>query len=213
MWEYEGNQAHRCVDLAKMLWQVRCDTVVSGTVRYKGEYGAVLDPGIGHKVSIAWNCGVTGDESLNAPVRACSVKLAWQGGGLLMTTEDGAFPRGAMPRTSEGDVHAHLSQLGSGGSFRGEGNADQWNRAAFGQDFGQGNYQQVNAAREAAQQNGNGNGEAQGGGSQDGGGGGGGGFGGMGGGGGMNRYKRTRLDPRQRAAMVAANPESASPRA
>jgi flagellar biosynthesis GTPase FlhF len=191
-WEYEGNQA-LMTDLAKMLWQSRCDTVISGTIRYKGEYTTVLDPGIGHKVSIASNCATTGDEGLNAPVRAVSVKYAYQGGGLLATTEIAVSSR-RDPRTSEG-MYMHLSQLGSGAQIRGEGNADAWNRAAFGQNFGQGNWREVNAAREAAQQNGDGGG---GNGSTSGG-------GGMGGGiGGVNTYRRDRLDPQKRAAMVAA---------
>ena len=144
-WQYEGNQA-AMVSLAQMLWQSRCDTVVSGTVRYKGEYTTVLDPGIGHRLSFASNCGTTGDESLKrAPVRAVSVKLVWQGGGLLTTTDVSVSSR-RDPRTSEG-MYMHLSQFGSGASvLNGEGNWQEVNRKVMGENFGEGNWREYNKA-------------------------------------------------------------------
>lgn len=135
-WRYKGNEA-LMVDMAKMLHQSRCDTVISGTVQYKGVYSTVLDPGTGHKLSFASVCGTTGDEALGVPVRAVTVKYATGGGGLLATTEMAVSSR-RDPRTSQG-MYMHLSQFGSGIANGAQGNADEANRAAFGQSFGEGN--------------------------------------------------------------------------
>lgn len=119
-WVYQGNH-DAMTALAAMLHKTRADTVVAGSVRYKGVYADVLDVGAGHKLSFASPCGATGDEALDVPVRAVTVRLNWQGGGLLATTEMQVSSR-RDPRTSEG-MYMHLSQFGTGvelgGSFVG----------------------------------------------------------------------------------------------
>jgi hypothetical protein len=117
-WVYDGNRAAMTA-LAANLHKTRADTVISGTVRYKGTYADVLDLGVGHRLSFASVCGATGDESLQVPVRAVTVKLNWQGGGLLATTEMACSSR-RDPRTSEG-MYMHLSQFGSGYNTGGMG--------------------------------------------------------------------------------------------
>lgn len=111
-WAYEGNY-NQMADLAAMLHRSVCDTVVAGSVRYKGAYKDVWGPDIGHRLNIAAACGATGDEALNAPVRSVAVRLHWQGGGLLAETTMQVSTR-RDPTTSEG-YYCHLSQLGSGG--------------------------------------------------------------------------------------------------
>jgi hypothetical protein len=120
-WLYQGNQS-AMVSLATMIHQSVKDTVMEGNVQFKGAYSTVYDPSGGHRLNFAgaalggtpW---VTGDESLNIPVRAVTVQYQTGGGGLLVRTTMRCSTR-RDPRTDEG-FFQHLSVLGSGaGPFR-----------------------------------------------------------------------------------------------
>jgi hypothetical protein len=113
-WRYEGNQS-TMVSFAQMVHGSVSDTVVEGTVKYKGYYTTVEDPTGGHKLNIAAAYYTTGDESLAIPVRAVTYRYESAGGGLLYETEMRCTSR-RDPRTDQG-FYLHLSQLGTGGQF------------------------------------------------------------------------------------------------
>lgn len=118
---YEGNTT-LMVSFAQMIQESIRDTVIEGTVSYKGAYTTVYDPTGGHKLNIAGNGYTTGDESINIPVRAVTVRYQNEPSGVLYTTDMQCSTR-RDPRTGESFFQS-LSQLGSGrvvSSFNGFG--------------------------------------------------------------------------------------------
>lgn len=110
-WGYAGNVSPMN-NLAQMLAVSVSNTLVEGTVRYKGWYAATQDPTGGHLLNIAAAHYTTGDEALNIPVRTWSVRFLNAGGGLNYLTEMHTSTR-QDPRTGA-DQYMHLSNLGSG---------------------------------------------------------------------------------------------------
>ncbi len=115
-WQYAGNRTILAA-LAQMLQQSTRDTLMEGTVNYRGYYGTVQDPSGGHLLSFSttdpgYPSTLTGDESLAIPVRAVSYRYLTEGGGLLYSTQMRCSTR-QDPRTGESQ-YMHLSVLGAG---------------------------------------------------------------------------------------------------
>jgi hypothetical protein len=113
-WGYAGNVSV-LNQLAQMIQQSTRDTLIEGSVRYKGYYATVQDPSGGHLLSFAGHGYTTGDESLAIPVRGVSYRYLTTGGGLNYITEMRCSTR-RDPRTGESQ-YMHLSALGSGAMF------------------------------------------------------------------------------------------------
>jgi hypothetical protein len=113
-WRYGGNSSV-VNGLAQMLQVSLKNTLTEGTVEYRGLYTATQDPTGGHLLNIAGNGYTTGDESLNIPVRAYSVRYLTEGGGLNYRTTLRCSNR-QDPRTGEG-FYQHLSVLGGGAQW------------------------------------------------------------------------------------------------
>ncbi len=109
-WGYAGNVSPMN-NLAQMLCVAVSNTLVEGTVRYKGWYATCQDPTGGHLLNFAGHGYTTGDEALNIPVRTWSVRFLNSGGGLNYLTEMHCSTR-QDPRTGA-DQYMHLSNLGS----------------------------------------------------------------------------------------------------
>jgi hypothetical protein len=113
-WAYAGNIT-TITPLAEMLQTSTRDTVVEGTIHYKGWYTTPLSPAGGFLMSFAGNGYTTGDEALGASLRSYTVRYLNDGdAGLNYLTEMTVSTR-RDPRTGEG-YYSHLSQLGSASS-------------------------------------------------------------------------------------------------
>jgi hypothetical protein len=125
-WGYEGN-APQLLDLAEMLNEASRDEQVSGNVRVMGPWLDVLDPTGGHLICFDDVGGEeTGDEALNAPLRACTVRLDATGKtGLVYSTELKIDTR-RDPKTETG-FYTHLSALA--GRFSDDGPQGNWRQA------------------------------------------------------------------------------------
>lgn len=109
-WVYGGNSSV-VLDLAIMLQQSVRDTVVEGTVTYRGHYTTCQSPAGGHVLNFAGVNYTTGDEALAIPVRSYSVRYVNElAGGLNYITTMRCSTR-RDPRTGE-SYYGHLSQLG-----------------------------------------------------------------------------------------------------
>lgn len=125
-WSYYGNSTVLNT-YAQMLQVAVSNTLVEGPIQYRGLYTACQDPTGGHLMNVAGNGYTTGDESLNIPVRAYSVRYLTEGGGLTYATSLRCSTR-QDPRTGASQ-YDHLSVLGSalrfgvgeGGGFGGGG--------------------------------------------------------------------------------------------
>lgn len=115
-WTYFGNSPV-LAQLAQMLQQSVGNTIVEGSVSYRGFYKPALNPAPalavpGYLLSFSAAHYTTGWESLQVPIRAYSVQYQTDGGGLRHTTELRVSTR-QDPRTGE-NYYAHLSTMGSG---------------------------------------------------------------------------------------------------
>jgi hypothetical protein len=110
-WGYGGNTS-LMNQLAQMVQQSVCNTLMEGMVNYKGFYSTVQSP-TGLLLNFAGNGYTTGDEAVNIPVRAVSYQYMNQAGGGLNYTTSIKCSNRQDPRTGEG-YYTHLSVLGSG---------------------------------------------------------------------------------------------------
>lgn len=114
-WQYEGSQAQQ-TQLAQMLHQSVCDTVIEGSVRYYGAYSNAYDPSGGHMMQTTETDRVTGGTVVtNVPVRAFTLRYLSDGQGTLYMSEFRCSSR-RDPRTDESQ-YLHSCQLGSGGGM------------------------------------------------------------------------------------------------
>ena len=113
-WIYEGNES-LMEDFAEMVHKSISDTLIEGTIRYRGYYSACEDPSGGHTITTVepiWSGGTT---STTVPVRSCTVRHVYSGGGVLYETELRCTTR-RDPRTDSA-FYSHLSSFGQGGQW------------------------------------------------------------------------------------------------
>jgi hypothetical protein len=112
-WLYEGDET-TMTSLAQMIHGSISDTIIEGTVRYKGFYSAVFDADGGHRVTTVEPKLPSGSVSTTVPIRGVTVRYITGGGGLLYQTDMKCSSR-RDPRTDE-SMYLHLCQFGTGGS-------------------------------------------------------------------------------------------------
>lgn len=110
-WVYQGNQS-LMNQYAQMLWQSMCDTVVTGSVNYRGAYTAAFNPDL--KLNVAGNGFTTGMESLGVPIRAFTLLYHADGQGGLNYSSQLRCSSRRNPRTGD-QAYLHTTQLRQAG--------------------------------------------------------------------------------------------------
>lgn len=82
-WIYEGNRA-QLEEYAEMLHKSMCDTVLTGTVQYRGAYQDAFEPGV--RLSIDATCYTTGLETAAVPVRSFTLRYSKTGTPQVFTS-------------------------------------------------------------------------------------------------------------------------------
>jgi hypothetical protein len=124
-------------NMAQMLQQSVRDTIVEGSIHYRGNATTFQSPTggatPGYLISISSTYYTTGYETANLPLRAATYRYLNQGGqGTLYTTDLRVSTR-REPRTGE-SYYAHLSVLGTGGFTPAAGVFGGWGPMQFTQE-------------------------------------------------------------------------------
>lgn len=89
-WVYAGNQA-QLEAYAEMMHKSICDTILTGSVQYRGAYEDAFEPGV--RLSIGATCYTTGLESAAVPIRSFSLRYNKSGSPQVFTSTLGCSSR------------------------------------------------------------------------------------------------------------------------